>query len=627
MAIGTPVGATYATKVTQAYINRRAAAAAGGAAINFVAGTLICGDGYGAVPSIDALINANGVLHEVWRGQVIHSVTVNEQTASEIDILCIIPATDGQGNEIGPFWIREFAILDENGATMVVGTTQLEKTTGAQNGQVSDLSFIAAIGESNASTVVLTPAAAGYVTMVDVVNIINQNVLGAVEPLFTLEAVGLNGETLTKYAVRVAPQDVTKLGVTRPATDAEFATFTADPTSLTAFPYPTLHQIQSILSSLSASLLYSGTDTGTANAYAIPATTPAIHAYGLGVTVIFVPGNDSTGGECTLNLGGLGNVALKGFGGTQTIGKKHLAAGFPAIAWHDGTRFQLIYSAGMNTQSTRWYVGTASGVSPNALTIAFTGPSPAARTAGVNIRAKIASGPNTGPVTVNYGFGALNVIVNDGGAALTGGELPLNYEAILFDDGTNLRLVNPHVAPVVIPPGPADGALVHAGTAGGPANTISTTLSPAVTAGARGFLVELKIIAQNTAAVTVNYGEGDVVVIDNATGAALAGGELKVGMVASLWRDASGLRLLNPSPKPFVIPPPYDIGTIIWGSYAFNGIAVGGTTAVGNTGTIPGLPGTWRCHGVQWLTYTGDQYGAETGAQQQFFMSTMVRIS
>lgn len=624
-------GSSYATMVTQGYLDRRASAAAGGPAVNFVAGTLICGDGFGAVPSVDALLNANGVLHEVWRGQVIASVTVNEQTSSEIDIMCIIPATDGQGHEIGPFWIREFAITDETGAVMVVGTTQLEKTTGAQNGQVSDLSFIAAIGESNTSTVVLTPAAAGYATIVDVVNIINQKVIGTTEPLYTSEAVGLDGHVLSKYAVRIAPQDVTKLGVTRPATDAEFASFTPDPASLTQFPYPTLQQIQSVLSSLSTSLLYAGVETGTANAYAIPTTKPVIHAYERGVTVIFLPGNDSTGGECTLNLGGLGNVALKGFDGNQTVGKKHLAAGMPAIAWHDGTRFRLVYSSGMNPQSTKWWVGTASGVSPNALTIAFSGPSPAARTVSINIRAKIASGPNTGPVTVNYGFGAIPVVLNDGGAVLSGGEMPLNYEAILFDDGTNLRLVNPHVAPVVIPPGPADGALVHRGTAGGSANTIATTLTPAVMSGARGFLVELKITANNTAAVTVNYGEGDVSVIDNVTGAPLVGGELKKDSIATLWLEQVGvgppqLRLMNTAAFR-VIPPPYEIGTIIWGSYAFGGLALIDSHQPGATGTIPGLPGTWRCHGVHWLTYTGDQYGAEAGAQQQSFMSTMVRIA
>ena len=250
----------YATKVTQAYLARRAAQAAGGAAINFILGTVVVGDGNGAVPLVSDLLalngGAGGVTHEVWRGKVVQTVLVNGITPSEIDVKIVIPSTTNDGTEIGPFWLREFLITDENGVPMVVGTTQLEKSTGTANGQTSDLSWTAAIGESNSSTVVLTPPAAGYATQVDIYSIVNDRTPLAAEPLYRTDSAA-DGHNKSTFHVRTAaqpPSDTTadvgnpaELGVGRPATDAEFAAGVPDPGSLTLWPWPTIQQIRNFV--------------------------------------------------------------------------------------------------------------------------------------------------------------------------------------------------------------------------------------------------------------------------------------------------------------------------------------------------------------------------------------------
>ena len=531
----------YGTKVTQAYLNRRAAHEAGGPAINFAAGTVIVGDGNGSVPLISQLISANGVLHEVWRGTVVNAVTIDAQNAAQVDILCVIPSTDGSGNEIGPFWIREFAITDENGVVMIVGTTALQKTTGAQNGQTSELAWIAAIGESNNSTVVLTPPAAGFATNIDVYNIVGSRTPLAAEPLYRVDNPNDNGRLRATFKVRTATQpngsgamtDPSKLGSGRPATDAEFAVGHADPQSLTPYPWPTLEQVKSMLLGVEAGLLHYGIDTGVSGTAFVVDVSPDITQYAKGDTVIFIPGHDSTGGACTLNADGLGPVALRMSDGATYVPKGTIKANKIAMATHDGAKFRLIYSGGV-PETAFWHYGVAGGAA-NAITCDPV-PGISARVPGLCFRVKI-SASNTDATTFNYGYGGdIPIVINKNSIALNGGELRAGYEAILFDDGTNIRLVNPVGT---------DGAEWHLGVAGGQPNAIVTVLKPGVSQGAIGFFMGIRITAPNTGPVTLDYGQGTVPAVLNDTGAALAGGELKVGMEAIFFRDDNGVRLCN----------------------------------------------------------------------------------
>lgn len=240
----------YSTKVSAHYIARRQAAQAGGTQVDFMAGTVIVGDGNGAVPAISDLVAAGGVLHEVWRGQIVVAVTVNAEEPSQVDIRCLIPAESG-GAEIGPFWVREFVITDENGVACVFGTTSLEKTTSAQ-GQISDLSFIAAIGESDSSVVILSAPTSNLVTMGDVQSAINANHPTAEEPLYATDTT-VAGWLKRVFKIRRATQSPAQIGVERPATAAEFAAG-APANGASPWPWATLQQIKGALDDLTSAI-------------------------------------------------------------------------------------------------------------------------------------------------------------------------------------------------------------------------------------------------------------------------------------------------------------------------------------------------------------------------------------
>jgi hypothetical protein len=245
---------TYATQPTQYYLDAIAAQQAGGSAVNFVTGTLVVGDGNGVVPALASLIAANGVTHEVWRGQVITSVTVDPNNAAQLDIGVDIPATIN-GVEVGPFNITEFAILDATGHCCIVGTTNLQKTVSAQ-GQVSDLAWTAAVGVGVGS-VTLMPPTGSFVTLSQVIAAYNANLPDCVAPLNKTDTTGPTGWLRRVFGVNKAskPADATTtadaaaMGVGRPATDAEF-TAGAGEIGGFAWPWPTLQQIAVALASV-----------------------------------------------------------------------------------------------------------------------------------------------------------------------------------------------------------------------------------------------------------------------------------------------------------------------------------------------------------------------------------------
>ncbi len=156
----------YNTAVTTYYLARDASILAGGnpppALFDFPAGTLAVGDGGGAVPTLSALLAKGGLINQVAAGQWITGVSVDPNNADQIDIAWTIP-DEVNGVEIGPFWIREFAIYDELGNLCVVGTTQIEKTTSAQ-GQINTVTAVSAVVISSTANVVIAPPSTNFVT-------------------------------------------------------------------------------------------------------------------------------------------------------------------------------------------------------------------------------------------------------------------------------------------------------------------------------------------------------------------------------------------------------------------------------------------------------------------------------
>jgi Phage tail-collar fibre protein len=129
----------YGAITTAWYKQREAAEKAGGAKIHFV--TFALGDGNGVVPPMPI----NGLVHQVYTG-VISAVEVNPSNAQQLDISIYLP------DAVGPFWVREIALFDEQGLQLVAATSNIEKTTAAQ-GQSSAFKFIISVVMSDAASV------------------------------------------------------------------------------------------------------------------------------------------------------------------------------------------------------------------------------------------------------------------------------------------------------------------------------------------------------------------------------------------------------------------------------------------------------------------------------------------
>ncbi len=252
---------TYGTAPTQYYLNAIAAQQAGGAAVNFVGGTLVVGDNsWPNSPSLSALLANNGVLSEVWRGQVITSVAVDQNNAAQLDIGVDIPATINSV-EVGPFNISEFAILDASGNCCIVGTTNLQKTVSAQ-GQTSDLAWIAAVGVGVGS-VTLMPPTGTFVTLAQVISSYNGYIPSATSPLTRTVTASSVGWEEVVFGIQPGAQPTSDpptsateppaLGYGRPATAGEFSAG-APTAGRFPWPWPTLQQVSAAIASLNSSL-------------------------------------------------------------------------------------------------------------------------------------------------------------------------------------------------------------------------------------------------------------------------------------------------------------------------------------------------------------------------------------
>lgn len=220
-----------ATKATQHYLNRIAAAQAGAPRVDFMQGLVRVGDGNGDIPLISDLLTAGDVLHEVATGSWVQAVTVNPNDPAQVDVLIVIPAVTG-GDEIGPFWVTEFAITDENGAVCLVGNTFMAKFVSSQ-GASADIVFIAAEKVSN-GVVELSPPSSAFATETWVRLIFNANLPVSARPLFHTDQMlpsGFVRRTFDCYPASMPlhpgsgqnMNDAEAVGYGRPATDEEFA--------------------------------------------------------------------------------------------------------------------------------------------------------------------------------------------------------------------------------------------------------------------------------------------------------------------------------------------------------------------------------------------------------------------
>lgn len=81
-------------------------------------------------------------------------------------------------------------------------------------------------------------------------------------------------------------------------------------------------------------------DTGSTDAYAITlASAPTAYTAGM---VVHFKANTANTGACTLNVNGLGAVAIKKLGGTKDLSDDEIKAGQIVTVVYDGTNFQMI---------------------------------------------------------------------------------------------------------------------------------------------------------------------------------------------------------------------------------------------------------------------------------------------
>jgi hypothetical protein len=176
--------------------------------------------------------------------------------------------------------------------------------------------------------------------------------------------------------------------------------------------------------------------------------------------------------------------------------------------------------------------GTAAGT--NAITFTLT-PTLTAYAAGQKFRA-IASGPNTGAVTVAIDGLAATAVKKKGGAALVAGDIPkAGYIMELVYDGTDFELLNP-----------VDAARGQATSVSG-ADTITMGLSPAITAYPANLRFWFIAAGANTGAVTVNIDSVGALALKKNGGTALVAGDIPgAGAIVQCAYDGTDLELLNP---------------------------------------------------------------------------------
>jgi len=165
-------------------------------------------------------------------------------------------------------------------------------------------------------------------------------------------------------------------------------------------------------------------DTGSADAYAI-ALSPALAAHVTGMPISFKAANANTG-AATLNVDGLGAVAVKKKGGVTLVAGDIPVDGIAVVAY-DGTCYQLLNPA---SSSLKQIQSIAASVGSNALSLTYNGGTLDFRNAtlaggapvtGVDVSTislTVPSGATLGTVNAVQAMLALVVLYNGGSPAL-----------------------------------------------------------------------------------------------------------------------------------------------------------------------------------------------------------------
>jgi hypothetical protein len=199
-------------------------------------------------------------------------------------------------------------------------------------------------------------------------------------------------------------------------------------------PYST---IGGALAGLVAAMPNFGSDIGSANAYQVDLS-PAPAAYAAGQMVVFAAANANSGAS-TLTLNSLSAQNLVADGGSALVGGE-IAAGQIVTAVYDGSQFQVI-STPVTTASIQdsALIFAADTGSANAYAIALN-PTPPAYTAGQMVVFQAANA-NTGPSTLSVNGATAQNLVDNGGAAFSGGEIAAGQIVAAVYDGTQFQLV------------------------------------------------------------------------------------------------------------------------------------------------------------------------------------------
>ncbi len=165
-------------------------------------------------------------------------------------------------------------------------------------------------------------------------------------------------------------------------------------------------------------------DTGSADAYAI-ALSPALTSHVTGMPISFKAANANTG-AATLNVDGLGAVAVKKKGGVTLVAGDIPADGIAVVAY-DGTCYQLLNPA---SSSLKQIQSIAASVGSNALSLTYNGGTLDFRNATLangapvtdvdvsTISLTVPSGATLGTVNTIQAMLALLVLYNGGSPAL-----------------------------------------------------------------------------------------------------------------------------------------------------------------------------------------------------------------
>lgn len=94
--------------------------------------------------------------------------------------------------------------------------------------------------------------------------------------------------------------------------------------------------VKNCFAGFTGAVFVTGVDTGTANAFVLTPS-PALLAYSLNMVVVFIPVTSSTGAS-TLNISGLGAIAIKTVGGADTA-LGDVMVGQPQLLMYNGTNF------------------------------------------------------------------------------------------------------------------------------------------------------------------------------------------------------------------------------------------------------------------------------------------------